>query len=395
MINLTKLLLTGAIAMALVALGHAQNVATPPSSVVFAGQGATLEEVPGLGPAAAPSSDPASSEPAAENTAPILQSLPRPPALPNSLLAPAPPMWSGFTGMTFPYFVPDSLLDSPVRPPGWFSGAEVDILKVHLNPQLIVQSPADRVAGTFFQVNLPSAPLNWAASPRVFLGYRLPSGFGEISVVYRYLNTAGSTTAPILDGPTSLTSHLNFNMLDIDYSNSEFTPTWPDWEMKWIAGLRLLSLSYDSQAQQSAAQAAGGSGILTERIFNNTWGLGPHVALELNRHLRDPRWSLTMRADGASLFTFLHDGLQSTTLGPGSPPIYPNTTNKGHQETPMINLQAGLAWQPTVGSSTRIFVGYVYEHIWALNFVPPTGTNPPSTGQVELQGVVLRATLRY
>ncbi len=295
------------------------------------------------------------------------------------------------SGIGFPYFITDRLLDTPVRPPGWFAGGEADVLKPFLIPQLIVQDPADRAAGNFYQTNIPSAPLNWTVSPRLFVGYRLPSGFGEFSVAYRHVGSVGGTTAPILDGPTTLSSRLRFDMIDFDYSNSEFTPS-PLWEMKWFVGLRFLILNYDSQAQQSFAQAAAGSGILTERIFNNSWGLGPHAGLELNRHMPDPRWSLTLRADASSLFTFMTDGIQSTTIT-GSPPAYPNTTNSGHQETPILFAQAGLAWQPTPASPARIFIGYQYEHMWALNFVPPTGTNPPSTGQVVTEGIVLRATL--
>lgn len=369
----------------------AQPAAAPfaQSTVGFAADPAAPEDVPA--PAAVPA--PASGAADGESSDSILGSLPRPPALPASLSAPVTPSTMVPSGISFPYFITDRLLDTPVRPPGWFAGGEADVLKPFLITQLIVQDPADRAAGNFFQTNIPSAPLNWTVSPRLFVGYRLPSGFGEFSVAYRHVGSVGGTTAPILDGPTTLSSRLRFDMIDFDYSNSEFTPS-PAWEMKWFAGLRFLILNYDSQAQQSFAQAAAGSGILTERIFNNSWGLGPHAGLELNRHLPDPRWSLTLRADASSLFTFLSDGIQSTTIT-GFPPAYPNTTNTGHQETPILFVQAGLAWQPTPASPARIFIGYQYEHMWALNFVPPTGNNPPSTGQVVTEGIVLRGTLRY
>jgi hypothetical protein len=393
MINITKLLLAGAVALALWNVGHAQNVASAQTSTAFAADGPALERLPT--PEQEPLPGSSSSAAGTDDGQGILQSLPQPPALPASLLAPTPPASAGFTGLSFPYFTCDRLLDSPVRPPGWFVGAEADVLKPFLITQLIVQDPTDRAAGTFYQTNLPSAPLNWTVSPRVFLGYRLPSGFGELSVAYRHLGSSGSTVAPILDGPTNLGSRLRFDTMDFDYSNSEFTSR-PYWDMKWTAGLRLLSLSYDSQAQQPSAQAAAGSGILQERVFNNTWGIGPHVGVELARHWRrDPRWSLTLRTDAASLFTFMNDGYQSTTVSPAFAPLYPNTQNSGHQETPILYVQAGIAWQPSPDSATRFFLGYQYEHMWALNFVPPTGNNPPSTGQVVTEGIVLRATFRY
>ena len=38
------------------------------------------------------------------------------------------------------------------------------------------------------------ATLNWTVSPRFEAGYRLPSGFGEIDVSYRFLLTEGAGT---------------------------------------------------------------------------------------------------------------------------------------------------------------------------------------------------------
>lgn len=326
----------------------------------------------------------------------ILQALPQPPLLPASLAAPmvtAPPRDEP-AGR--PYFVPDLFLDGgPFRQPGWFAGVEVAALKPLLITQTIVQDPADRAAGNFYRTNVPSATLNWAASPRVYIGYRLPSGFGELSVAYRNLQSSGSTTTNLLDGPTSLASNLRFDLLDFDYSNNEFTFL-PNWEMRWTAGLRLLWLSYNSQAQQPAGQAATGSGILTEQVFNHTFGVGPHVGVQLARHFkRDPRWSLFVKTDGASVFTNVTDGYQSTTLNAGYPPLYPNTTDQGHQTVPVLFAQAGIAWQPSAASQMRLFLGYQYEHYWALNIVSPTGNNPPSTGQIEAQGVTLQGTWRY
>jgi len=298
-----------------------------------------------------------------------------------------------------PYFIPDRLLDRQLRGPGWFATAEIQVLRPFLNPTMIVQTQAQADAGTQTLVNLPRATLNWTVSPRVVLGYRLASGFGELSVAYRQLGSSASTVAPFLDGPTALSSRVNFDMIDIDYSNSE-PSLWPMWDMRWTVGPRFLILSFDSQVQQPFGQAAAGSGVLQERAFNNFWGVGPHGALQLARHLRrDPRWSLFLNADFATEFTDVHVGFRSTTIGPGGMPLATSVENKGHQGTPIINVQAGLAWQPSPASTTRFFLGYQYEHFWALNFVPGNGNffdgNAPSLGQIEDQGIVIKATFRY
>ncbi len=65
-------------------------------------------------------------------------------------------------------------------------------------------------------VIVPMAKLDWTVSPRFELGYRLPSGFGEVDVAYRFLladgtgsTPAGSTASP--DAAAALSSHLNSN----------------------------------------------------------------------------------------------------------------------------------------------------------------------------------------
>ncbi len=122
-----------------------------------------------------------------------------------------------------PYFVADPLLDGPFPPPGWFAGAEIQVVKPHLFNHLKhdVQNSAQRTQGTSTTVALPSAPLDWTVAPCLFLGYRLPSGFGEFAVAYRYLATVGSTGVRGVDGPAILNSRLAFNMIDLDYSSRE------------------------------------------------------------------------------------------------------------------------------------------------------------------------------
>ena len=227
----------------------------------------------------------------------------------------------------------------------------------------------------------------------IFLGYRLPSGFGEFSIAYRNLSSSGHSVAPILDGPTDLNSGFNLNTIDLDYSNSEMS-LGPKWDMRWTVGLRWLFLNFNSVAQQSFNQAYFGSGVLQEQVTNNLWGLGPHAGIEIARHLYDPRWSLFLRTDVSSVFDQTRVGYQNTSIGPVGP-ITSGINNHGNQVVPIIYVQAGISWQPHPQSNTRFFVGYQYEHYWALDYLPPTGPSPPSTGEIEAQGIAFRATICY
>jgi hypothetical protein len=309
-----------------------------------------------------------------------------------------------------PYLVFDPLLDySPSAPPGWFAGAEIQVLKTHVIPGLrnvvtpgqhISNSPNSGPAiGNQQVVGLPFAALDWTVSPRVFAGYRLPSGFGEFMASYRYLGTGGSGVSPGSNGPLALSSRAAFNIIDFDYNSREFS-LGPQCDMKWTIGVRSLFLFYGSKASQPFGQASAGNGILQERDFNNLFGIGPHAALELTRHLGDSRWSLYARGDFGAVFDWTNQNYltRSTTLGSNGQPLVGQTSTFGHQATPMVNGRVGVTWQPSPTSGSRLFLGYQYEYFWALTRVPQSNGGasvPPSLGQLSDQGIVLQATFRY
>ena len=331
--------------------------------------------------------------PAASDGASMLKTLPNPRDVPASLFEPLPPPAPPAPGIVpseTPYFVRDPLLDlSGFPPPGWFTELDIQVVKPHLVNRLsgVVQNSAQKANGTSSTVALPSAPLDWAVSPRFVLGYRLPSGFGEFSVAYRFLDTAGNEVQQAQDGPATLRSQLSFNMVDLDYSNSELS-CWPAWDMKWTFGLRILTMFNDSRATQPFDQAAAGSGLYQTRDSNNFYGFGPHLALDLSRHLGDSGWSLRFRTDLSSDFT---SGTDSFFTGTTTPPLEGVTRVFFHQGVSIVNVQTGLTWQPSRTSGTRLFLGYQYEHWFALEGVVDSGSH----GQFWDQGVVLQATFHF
>ena len=400
MFKTTHLLLAAAIALAAVQNGLAQETPPKPLGAAVPSIASLFDQEPAgdpLPPALPPSTAPAT--PSIGDRAAILQSLPRPPDLPSSLFAPPQPRRFGFLRLDAPYFEVDPVLDDPrFAPPGWFGGAELQIVKPHVVNGLsgAVQNRMQRANGTSTTVALPSAPLGWAVSPRLFLGYRLPSGFGEFAIAYRHLGTGGSTGFQGPNGGANLSSRLAFDITDLDYSSRQLS-CWPHGDMKWTIGVRFLDLFYDTHANQPFAQAAAGNGILQERRFNNLFGVGPHVAVDLAQKLGDSGWALTFRPDFSSTYDWIHDGFsaRSTTLGSNGQPLFGETRFRGAQQSPMLNIQAGLRWQPSPNSPTRFFVGYQYERFFALERIPPFGNNPPSTGQLWDQGFVIQATIRF
>jgi hypothetical protein len=217
-------------------------------------------------------------------------------------------------------------------------------------------------------------------------------------VAYRNLASSGSGIAPGSNGPVDLGTRFRLNMIDFDYNSRELS-LWPQWDMKWSVGLRMLFLNWAAQGTQPFSQAPAG-GVFQAREYNNNFSLGPHAALQLDRHLGDSGWSLSARVDAAALFDYLSEGWLTKSGAPDAAgqPMVGKTAAFGHQASPMITGRLGLNWQPSPSSGTKFFVGYQYDVIWDLNRnlqSQPSGVSPGSSGQFWDQGIVLQATFRY
>jgi hypothetical protein len=328
----------------------------------------------------------------------VVAALPKVPDLPASLYAPASVLTPGPDLLEVPYCVPDPLLDLPqFPPPGWFAGVELDVLKVHLQNQLTstVQNAAQIADGSTTTVALPSAALDWAASPRVFLGYRLPAGFGEVSLAYRGLGTQGNETISGADGLAALQSRLEFHILDLDYSSREFSLL-PCWDMKWTIGVRAVYLYFDSRSAQPFDQAAAGSDVLQMRESNLLFGIGPHAALEVARRLADTGLALTFRTDLATDVSRIRQRYSTVSINPDDPSLPPlagETRNVFWKDAPMFNVQVGVSWQSTSFPYARLFLGYQNEHWWNVGTDETHGTG--ARANLWDSGVVMQAAFRY
>jgi hypothetical protein len=408
--KVTHLLLAGAVGLALCDMGRAQEA--PPQSPADAPvDGRAIAEAV-LAQETLPPPIPGSPESGVGSG--VIEALPRPRDTPRSLFGPEQPPSKGGIQIDAPYFVPDPLLDfSQSAPPGWFVGAEVQIVKPHLSPNLIGSTVPGHYVPAYennspigpkaTDLNIPSAPLDWTGSPRVFAGYRLPSGFGEFMVAYRHLGTTGSGSVPDTNGPISLNTRFAFDILDLDYNSRElstFLGWGPQWDMKFSLGLRQMFLFYGLQGDQPFSQASAGSGIAFAQATNNVYGIGPHAALELSRSLGKSGFSLYSRADFGMIYGDVWDqwNTVSNSLGANGRPLRGQTNSFGHQQIPMINFRSGLTWKPAPTSGARLFVGYQYEVFWDLNRLPQFNSTPyapPSLGQYQSQGIVLQGSLNW
>lgn len=326
----------------------------------------------------------------------ILRSLPRPPEQPGSLFQEAvfgPPAQD----LEHPYFERDPLLDpSDWAQPGWFADAEVGVIKPHVS--FATATPVPAGAGVLTSapvVQIGSAHFNWTAAPRLEIGYRLPSGFGEFSVSDRYFHAAGNDTITVPSGPASRHSSLMVNYTDLDYASRELTP-WNNWSLKFRGGVRFAQTSFITTLAEPFAEAAAANSFFSQRQTNSASGAGPHFGLQLDR--RFPRRGLTLvgQADIADLFMRTHQVSSGTltTLTPagGFDTGVANTTFI--QQNPIMTFQLGLNYQPQRWRNSRLYFGY-FGQFWYLFATNTRGVaefpnSPVQPSHFDQQGMVFQ-----
>jgi hypothetical protein len=348
----------------------------------------------GTGPGSASATSPR--DPGAGGVPEILRSLPQVADAPASLLAPAPPLGPLPRAAERPYLERDPLLDpTDLPPPGWFFDLEVDPTKAHVKNEIStgVLNPA---TGNTDTVGLLSATLNWAISPRFDAGYRLPSGFGEFLLSYRFLATEGSELTEGADGPARLSSLLDINQVDLDYASSEFS-LWPKWEMRWRLGLRYAYVYFDSRADEAFEAAAAGSGVFQTRVTNSFVGFGPHAGVDLSRRFGTCGLAFVTKADFALLVGHIRQQFseRTTTIGPDGQPLVGALGASDSQGVPVLEVQAGLSWQPPRYPCATFFLGYRYEYWWEVGMLDSLNNGAGTFGEIFDQGVVLRAEFNF
>jgi hypothetical protein len=249
-------------------------------------------------------------------------------------------------------------------------------------------------------VALGSASLDWTVAPRFEVGYRLPSGFGAVSLAYRFLVTEGTETAPGPDAPATLKSRFDLNQIDLDYTSAEFSLLHKHLEMRVHFGLRYAYLYFDTRSTEPFAAAAAGMGVFEQHQTNSYVGFGPHTGVELVRPLDGPLLgyqlpiqglAVVARSDIATLFGRIRQGFceKATARGPDGQPLTGTTNVSSSMTVPTVAGQIGLGWQPH--PDIRFFAGYQAEYWWNVGRLSTSG----SRGELAGQGIVLQGEYHF
>jgi hypothetical protein len=261
----------------------------------------------------------------------------------------------------------DPLLERPpVPPPGLFIGVELDVVKPRVINRLSAPVTVGNVTDT---LDLPHACLGVTVSPKFTLGYRLPSGFGEFLLSYRFLDAAGRDTLDDLVGPGGETptarSRLDMHVVDLAYGSEEYA-LGPNWGMRWEIGTRLGTVFYDTRI---------GDGTVALRTSDFFVGAGPEAGLSLTRSLGWGGLGLYGSVNGSVLIGQVSQRFV-VDLGPAGAG---ETVQRGTQAVPTVAAQAGLSWAPA-SSRIRMNLGYQFEQFFDV------GSLHDSRGDVQTQG---------
>jgi hypothetical protein len=296
-----------------------------------------------------------------------------------------------------PYFEHDPLLDPAQLPqPGWFADADVALLFTHIEresflagtPVGFVSTTPAALIGAKSGLNgvpaayVPQAHLDAAISPRFQFGYRLPAGFGEIALSYRFMSMTGDQEFINNDGAGHLHGRFDLQVADLEYGSHELSLwTWAD--MRWNVGIRFATLFFDDNLSTPGGLAPGGDNVVDQRFSNHYYGFGPKWGLQLAGCLYEQELSWLVKLDGSFLFGRISQRYAETSPS-GNHAFF--TTS---MVAPTLNVQAGLHWR--AGDGLDLFGGYQFEYWWDTARIPAID----SRGEFYDQGVVVRASVRW
>jgi hypothetical protein len=240
--------------------------------------------------------------------------------------------------------------------PGWLADVELVLTGPHIKNRLTDTVAIGSIVDT---VHLPTADLDWTVSPRFEVGYRLPEGFGEFLLSYRFLTTEGNAVIPDFDiADAGLHSRLILNVVDLDYASREYS-LGPHFDMKWRVGVRIADIFFDSQAVGL---------VVEERTSQSFFGAGPHAGLDLGwRRNADSEFALFTRLEGAVVIGEIQQNFEETADLPFFGLVGGATREHSTQAVEALHIQAGFSYQPRwAANQLRFLLGYDFEQWWTL-----------------------------
>ncbi len=134
------------------------------------------------------------------------------------------------------------------------------------------------------------------------------------------------------------------------------------------------------------------SALQTLYASNTFYGAGPHVRMDLRRHVGLlPGLDLFGRADLTVLVGQIHQRFREVDGDPSISTTEGTFVQRKTQTVPVFNLQAGLSYTPPRLSNWLFTAGYEFEEWWFVGQVDGLD----SRGQFSTNGIFMRANVTF
>ena len=258
----------------------------------------------------------------------------------------------------------------------WF-GVDVGIVYPAVGQHL--QGTVTYPTGVQVPVIVPQAPLDWTAMPTLQLGYHSPENRGDYAILWRMVASSGQAPFVVNNLPTTTTSELSLNVVDLDYISPNLSAL-PRWYMGYTLGAR-----YGGVFIQSISQGS----LIYRKASSNFPGGGPHLRGDFSRQVALlPGLYMVGSLDFAVLVGNVSQSFAASNYVNGA-------WEAGGYETsmtvtaPVLRADLGVTYRPPGAERMSFHVGYVFEQWWNV------GTIDNSTADLYYQGVLLRFGLDF
>lgn len=243
-----------------------------------------------------------------------------------------------------------SIYGSVKDEPAIFINVDFGAVLPNLTNQL--QSSVTYQNGRVKNINLPSAPLDWAFQPHLEIGYRLAGEQGGFAISWRGFSSSGSSSEPINKVPATVNTEVSFNIGDLDYIAPMFQP-FNNVDVFYRIGARIGGI-YFSTTQENKFENFSET--------NYMFGGGPHFALESHKRFQKiPGFSHFACVDGTVLI-----GQTSQNFSATQGPFNATSSQFVIQSIPAVTFQTGFSYTPKRATNTKFSLGYQLEQWWNI-----------------------------
>src|SRR5262249_52938909 len=125
------------------------------------------------------------------------------------------------------------------------------------------------------------------------------------------------------------------------------------------------------------------------RASNHFLGAGPHVSLEVWRHLGCSPLAVYVKVEGSGMLGQIGQNFEEVFTVPGMEVGAASHFSKTNG-VPTTDFQAGVSWSPTRAPAFRVTGGYQLESWWFM-----ADTDAQSRGDLQVQGFFFRGEWNY